>query len=114
MRKLIADEVIRSLNLTKGEVLTLEKAVDRAEFEALPVMGVRGCFVDECCKGGAYNDCSCVSEYDSCGIKTDQCGVKTSGCPTNVPYPCECHGPQGYINCHPFTSCPSNNCRPVS
>ena len=38
--------VIKSLNLTAGEVLTLEKAQDRLEFEALPVMDIdqtRGC-----------------------------------------------------------------------
>jgi len=112
----ITDTII-SLNLTDGEVLTLEKAVDRMEFEALPVMGLNRCFIDDCCKGGtAYTDCTCVGGgYETCGAKIDQCLVKASGCPLNgIGNPCGCDGPVGYINCHPFTTCPSNHCRPVS
>lgn len=30
--------ILKSLNMTEGEVLTLEKAKDRLEFEALPIM----------------------------------------------------------------------------
>lgn len=32
------DSVVKSLNMTDGEVLTLEKAKTRMEFEALPLM----------------------------------------------------------------------------
>jgi len=37
--------LIKSVNLTAGDVLTLEKARDRMEFEALPVMNAES---DKC------------------------------------------------------------------
>lgn len=33
-----AKNILKSLNMNEGEVLTLEKAKDRLEFEALPLM----------------------------------------------------------------------------
>lgn len=46
--------IMKTLNMTGGEALTLEKAADRMEFEALPLMADKGCiFNDDCtCKGG--------------------------------------------------------------
>jgi hypothetical protein len=47
---------MKTLNMTGGEALTLEKAVDRMEFEALPLMVTKGCIVDDTCtcKSGTY------------------------------------------------------------
>jgi hypothetical protein len=47
--------MIRCLNLADGEVLTLEKATDRMEFEALPVMDMQ----KSSCTGGA--NCECLA-----------------------------------------------------
>ena len=74
------DNIVKSLNLTDGDMLTLEKAKDRTEFEALPVMAIS---LDQ--KAGP---CSCWAGWDG---------------------PCDCKGPVGYFNCRPFTECPSNN-----
>lgn len=41
--------IMKVLNMSKGEALTLEKAVDRMEFEALPLMVDKGCIVDDTC-----------------------------------------------------------------
>lgn len=41
--------IMKVLNMNGGEALTLEKAVDRMEFEALPLMVEKGCIVDDTC-----------------------------------------------------------------
>jgi len=41
--------IMKTLNMTGGEALTLEKAVDRMEFEALPMMLDKGCIVNDTC-----------------------------------------------------------------
>jgi hypothetical protein len=51
--------IIKSLNLTKGDSLTLEKATDRMEFEALPIMTAAVCrTVCEC--NGTNDTCNAV------------------------------------------------------
>lgn len=88
---------IKSLNLTGGEVLTLEKAKDRMEFEALPVMGTQK---GSPCTGYACVIFTCVTDW----------------CVFDNIMPCDCNGPVGYIapdDCRPFKDCSSNNCRPV-
>jgi|GEM_PF-1597656 hypothetical protein len=87
------NSIIKALNLTDGAVLTLEKLPDRMEFEALVSM------VSSIDKGN--NTCP----HDICLIDLT-CG--------NCNDTCDCVGPTGYINCRPFTVCPSNNCRPVT
>jgi hypothetical protein len=72
-------DIIKSLNLTGGEVMTLEKMEDRMEFEAMPMRGVGGCD----CYFGALVTTPCIN------------------CP-NLLSPCSCDGPVGYINCHPY------------
>ena len=74
------NSIIKSLNLTDGEVLTLEKLADRMEFEAFS--GAAG--VEEC-------------NVDMCGIYVD--AGDCLDCGTLV---CDCDGPVGYINCHPY------------
>lgn len=76
-------QMIRSLNITEGEVLTLEKAADRMEFEALPVFNFS--------KSSGCTDCDCNGRF---------CDCKGSDCSVNVI--CDCKGPVGYINCHPY------------
>lgn len=108
------ETIIKSLNMKSGEILTLEKAKDRLEFEALPIM-IKGCvpnfFPEDCCKGGGtLNECDCDrgATYDPCSWKNDQCGVKVPACPFDSITPCECKGPVGYIDqdhCHPYTTC---------
>lgn len=41
--------IMKVLNMSKGEALTLEKAADRMEFEALPLMVDKGICVDNTC-----------------------------------------------------------------
>ena len=54
--------IMKVLNMTGGEALTLEKAVDRMEFEALPLMvSEKGICIDNCaCNSGetSYTVCS--------------------------------------------------------
>lgn len=53
--------IMKVLNMTGGEALTLEKAVDRMEFEALPLMAEKGICIDNCvCNSGetSYTVCS--------------------------------------------------------
>lgn len=76
--------IIRSLNLTEGDVLTLEKAADRMEFEALPLLEMSD---KEVC-----NDCDCKSRF---------CPCKGTDCSFNIA-PCSCKGPVGYIDCRPY------------
>lgn len=81
-----ANNAIKALNLTEGEVLTLEKMSDRMEFEAFMVMPET--------KGG---DCSCFVAFYmpiECPLK-DACGELSID-------PCDCKGPVGYIECHPY------------
>ncbi len=96
------ESVIKSLNLTTGEVLILEKAADRMEFEALPIMniGANKCFVDVCDE----DDCNCNhGNYEQpC---TSYCSPDT--CYVDVPIipcidDCDCVGPHGYIDCRPY------------
>lgn len=81
------ESIIKSLNLTDGDILILEKAKDRIEFEALPVMAIS---MEQ--KAHCPPHCACWVGWDG---------------------PCDCKGPVGYFSCRPFTDCPSNNCRPV-
>lgn len=57
--------IMQTLNMTAGEALTLEKAVDRMEFEALPMVAAsdRWCIGKESCgcNGGdktSYTSCN--------------------------------------------------------
>ncbi len=71
--------ILESLNMTKGESLTLEKANDRIEFEALPLMAAdftcttvnTGCACNNTyCTCNSSNDtCSCNSGYSTCSTK---------------------------------------------
>ncbi len=73
------NSIIQSLNLTEGEVLTLEKMADRMEFEAFAGLAET-----------RTGDCTCLA-----GIYL----------PMDCPFkgvPCDCDGPVGYINCHPY------------
>ncbi|HBE89502.1 MAG TPA: hypothetical protein DDW67_10230 [Elusimicrobia bacterium] len=81
--------ILKSLNLTDGEVLTLEKLNDRMEFQALsPVAGME--------KGGEVDQCVFYIHIDC---------FDCLNCPSlcsSVLNPCDCDGPVGYINCHPY------------
>lgn len=95
------ESIVKSLNLTAGDILTLEKAKDRIEFEALPVM------ILKCQEGPCPDLCSCKR-----GVCPDDDWCKRF-CFIDA---CECTGPVGYKDpdqCRPFTVCPGNNCRPV-
>lgn len=73
--------ILESLNLTEGDSLTLEKAKDRMEFEALPLMmqkltcnGVNtGCECNNsnttCNCNGSNDTCSCNTGYSTCSSK---------------------------------------------
>ncbi len=54
--------IMKVLNMSQGEALTLEKAVDRMEFEALPLMvSEKGICIDNCSCNNAetsYTVCS--------------------------------------------------------
>lgn len=80
------NSIIKSLNLTDGAVLTLEKMADRMEFEALAL-------IPESRSG----DCSCLL---SIYLNSD-CPLN-GACPEFTIDPCDCKGPVGYINCHPY------------
>jgi hypothetical protein len=64
--------VLESLNMTKGESLTLEKAADRMEFEALPLLASRL----DC--NGVNTGCECNHSHTSCG-----CNGNNSSCSCN-------------------------------
>lgn len=68
--------ILESLNMTKGESLTLEKAKDRMEFEALPLF-LSSC---TCNDGSTYTHCNCnIGSYDTCSCNTkviDNCPSK--------------------------------------
>lgn len=55
--------LIKAINLGEGEVLTLEKAADRMEFEALPIM----LEASSGCAGGSTN-CACNSSNCPCNV----------------------------------------------
>lgn len=73
--------ILESLNMNKGESLTLEIAKDRIEFEALPLMALRltcngvntGCECNHsnttCNCNGSNDTCSCNSGYSTCPSK---------------------------------------------
>lgn len=77
---------IRSLNLIGGDVLTLEKAKDRLEFEALPVMGAgmdKCLFLKTVCDDYCVTKTSCGSKGDPCPSDTQTpCGEYRPGCPS--------------------------------
>jgi len=89
------NNIIKALNLTEGLVLTLEKLPDRIEFEAIVLLS------------------------DSSEKKNDDCFLNV--CPLKISCGncndiCDCVGPAGYISlddCHPYSDCSANNCRPV-
>jgi len=100
------ENIIKSLNLTTGEVLTLEKAKDRMEFEALPIMSIPqsrcGLLI-----GGDDNSCKCdLGNYEQpCNsyCSPDSCYVDVPVIPCIDD--CDCVGPHGYIShddCHPY------------
>ena len=61
--------IIKSLNLTKGDSLTLEKATDRMEFEALPVFILDKSRILDCdCKG---TKCECNGYCSHCNRCSD-------------------------------------------
>lgn len=81
------NNIIKSLNLTEGSVLTLEKLNDRIEFESFVIMkGTRPiCEPDDWCGIDVH-----------CTVCLDE----------------DCH--PRYVACSPYTTCPDNDCRPVS
>jgi len=97
--------IIKSLNLTAGDILTLDKAKDRMEFEVLPIMGIEE---KSNCPEYCRTYCPCLREGDF-----DDC---KKFCFIN--YDCGCKGPVGYVpqsDCNPYTVCPTNadQCKPV-
>ncbi len=75
------NNIIKSLNLTEGEVLTLEKMADRMEFETFA--GLPDTRTADCtCLAGLYIPVDCPFK--------------------GVIDPCDCKGPHGYIDCHPY------------
>ena len=79
--------IITALNLTDGEVLTLEKMADRMEFEAFAMM-------PDATRTGY---CTC---YIGLNVPID-CPLK-GACGELSLDPCDCKGPHGYIDCHPY------------
>ena len=72
--------ILESLNMTKGESLTLEKAKDRMEFEALPIL-LSAC---TCNDGSTYTTCTCNNGgYEPCscnnGGYNPSCSTKDVG-----------------------------------
>lgn len=71
--------IIKSLNLTEGDSLTLEKAKDRMEFEALPM------FLSACSCHGTGNtytvcepNCGCNGSNETCSSNSP-CSTKNVG-----------------------------------
>lgn len=60
--------IIKSLNLTEGDSLTLEKAKDRMEFEALPLLTRADCGCHG--TGNSYTNCGCNNGNDTCSCNT--------------------------------------------
>jgi hypothetical protein len=92
-------EKIKALNLTEGEVITLEKADERKELEAIMYM-VSDIQKDTCVGNSGDSGCGinvCVTNSCSCdGAKCTDC----YDCFLDVI--CDCKGPVGYIDCHPY------------
>lgn len=82
------NNIIKSLNMTEGAFLTLEKLSDRMEFEAFAAACVTTGGPEVLC--GIYTGCPMK---DPCGIydiTTCHCdcpGVSYSGCAVNKPEP---------------------------
>lgn len=74
---MLNSHIVRSLNLTAGEVLTLEKAVERMEFEALPILLAGVCVSNCSCKDGT--NCSCNGHTTCTDCSTD----RPLPCPSN-------------------------------
>jgi len=71
--------VVNVLNMSSGEVLTLEKATDRMEFEALPVfIGETSRLLNCDCKG---TKCECNGYCSHCSRCSD--APSPLPCPTN-------------------------------
>ena len=49
--------IIKTLNMSEGEAITLEKAADRMEFEALPLVMERWCVNCHCNGDTTYTSC---------------------------------------------------------
>lgn len=62
-------KLIYTLNLTEGEVLTLERAADRVEFEALPMAGFNV---------GSCSGINCNCDGSKCGCNGNNCGIDLS------------------------------------
>jgi len=58
--------IIKSLNLTQGEVITMKMAKDRLEYEAFPLIDSISSRSDCTCKAGSY----CPS-YNICLAKSE-------------------------------------------
>lgn len=54
--------IMKTLNMTGGEALTLEKAADRMEFEALPLLLETR--AEDC--NGINSGCHCNTSYTTC------------------------------------------------
>ena len=65
--------ILKSLNLTEGDSLTLEKAKDRMEFEALPLI-LSAC---TCNDGSTYTSCGCNNGNETCS-----CNTNIESCPS--------------------------------
>jgi len=102
-------ERIKALNLTEGEVITLEKAKDRKELEMIStVLSTR----EGNCNGINDNgNCGSKCNVDVCVTKFCDCnGAKCSDCyDCFLDFVCDCKGPIGYqdsgTNCRPWTNC---------
>lgn len=94
---------IQALNLTEGEIITLEKAEDRKELEAIMSM------VSDAYKGTCYG-VNQEGNSGECGIKTcvpNACACDGSNCSDChdcfLDIVCDCVGPVGYTGpCNPF------------
>jgi len=56
--------IVKALNMSEGEVLTLDKAADRIEFEALPSLQTADAICDQVCVG------NCTCNGMKCGSNT--------------------------------------------
>lgn len=62
------NNMIKAINLADAEVLTLEKAEDRMEFEALPAMTFLSATSTNTCHCDSGGKCSCNSGNGNCGL----------------------------------------------
>ena len=87
------NNIIKALNLTEGDVLTLEKLADRMEFSAFAGLEDINKWGIETCSDKGTTLCLTYSE---CLIDCENFSF----------HPCSCDGPVGYIPssvCHPYT-----------